>query len=539
MKNNLLQNKKVAIIGGGPVGLTTARLLQNKGIDVTIYERDLNDDARISGGTLDLHKGTGQKALAEAGLIHEFFENSRPMGMCVLDITGKILMKMKPDIDKPEIDRPVLRKILLNSLHPETVVWNTQIIKLEKEKNGFGMIAKDGNVFYANTVIVADGGMSMARQSITDDLPEETGTYVIQGEIRNFKNDCPSIYKLTGHSNLACVEDKKTIFLQNRGDGSLCYYISFRRSKQWLKELQFDFANKALIVSFLKSLFSDWSPIYTEIFNATGSFNGFPLRVFPADIQKRKAYENTAIIGDAAHVMTPFGGMGVNMGLRDALTLTDNLTGDRFTTISAAIADYEKQMRIYAKPIQDATSQADDRIHNSKEHSLFNMKKKMTANFLKVLNSTAIFFLMLTVGVFWGSYLSLSRSYDLLPLSELIHVGKIIVANLALPMRVISILTIGLMVTSVYMQIDKKSRWFYFLIMSIVCLLIPLILTVTLEVPINNQVISWSSLTAPTNWKDLINQWEIIGIIRVVFALLSFGFFTAGVIKPFHRDLNL
>jgi 2-polyprenyl-6-methoxyphenol hydroxylase-like FAD-dependent oxidoreductase len=36
----LLNNKKVAIIGAGPVGLTMARLLQQKGIDVTVYERD-------------------------------------------------------------------------------------------------------------------------------------------------------------------------------------------------------------------------------------------------------------------------------------------------------------------------------------------------------------------------------------------------------------------------------------------------------------------------------------------------------------------
>ena len=37
---SLLNNKKVAIIGGGPVGLTMANLLQQNGIDITVYERD-------------------------------------------------------------------------------------------------------------------------------------------------------------------------------------------------------------------------------------------------------------------------------------------------------------------------------------------------------------------------------------------------------------------------------------------------------------------------------------------------------------------
>jgi 2-polyprenyl-6-methoxyphenol hydroxylase-like FAD-dependent oxidoreductase len=35
----LLQNKKVAIIGAGPVGLTMAKLLQQADAEVTVYER--------------------------------------------------------------------------------------------------------------------------------------------------------------------------------------------------------------------------------------------------------------------------------------------------------------------------------------------------------------------------------------------------------------------------------------------------------------------------------------------------------------------
>ena len=49
---NLLSDKNVAIIGGGPVGLTMAKLLQQNGIDVSVYERDNDREARIFGGTL-------------------------------------------------------------------------------------------------------------------------------------------------------------------------------------------------------------------------------------------------------------------------------------------------------------------------------------------------------------------------------------------------------------------------------------------------------------------------------------------------------
>ena len=44
---NLLSDKNVAIIGGGPVGLTMAKLLQQNGIDVSVYERDNDREARI------------------------------------------------------------------------------------------------------------------------------------------------------------------------------------------------------------------------------------------------------------------------------------------------------------------------------------------------------------------------------------------------------------------------------------------------------------------------------------------------------------
>lgn len=71
-KDMLLQDKQIAIIGGGPGGLTLGRLLKQQGLHVKVYERDADRNVRQQGSTLDLHEGTGLKALEVAGLLEEF-----------------------------------------------------------------------------------------------------------------------------------------------------------------------------------------------------------------------------------------------------------------------------------------------------------------------------------------------------------------------------------------------------------------------------------------------------------------------------------
>lgn len=119
---------RISVIGAGPGGLTCARILQRRGIPVTVYDRAAGPDAHNQGGTLDLHADNGQIALREAGLLDGFFELARPEGqeMRQLDLTGTLMSHQLPDegeLFKPEIDRGQLRDLLLGSLEPGTVRW--------------------------------------------------------------------------------------------------------------------------------------------------------------------------------------------------------------------------------------------------------------------------------------------------------------------------------------------------------------------------------------------------------------------------------
>src|SRR6195952_4508137 len=88
-----ISGKKIAIVGGGPGGLTLARLLQQGGAHVSVYERDQSRSARVQGSALDLHEDSGLAALEAAGLMEGFWANHRPDldSLRLTDANGTIL----------------------------------------------------------------------------------------------------------------------------------------------------------------------------------------------------------------------------------------------------------------------------------------------------------------------------------------------------------------------------------------------------------------------------------------------------------------
>ncbi len=138
--NKIINGKKIAIIGGGPGGLTLAILLQMHGGFVQVYERDFSPNARIQGGSLDLHEESGQKVIAAAGLFEEYSKVSRPEGgrLQIYEKGGSLIFDASSSSHleiKPEIDRGDLRNLLVNSLLPGTILWDHQFLSLQKFDN--------------------------------------------------------------------------------------------------------------------------------------------------------------------------------------------------------------------------------------------------------------------------------------------------------------------------------------------------------------------------------------------------------------------
>ena len=340
-------NGQIAIIGGGPGGLTLARLLQMRGANVTVYERDRSRDARVQGSALDLHEDSGLAALEAAGLTEQFWKHYRPdlNQLLLTDAYGHILhthaRTLSGEGKRPEIERGPLRDLLLDSLAPGTVVWDKKLESAEFVGDKVALQFSDRARVEPDLVIGADGANSRLRPLVTPIRPEYVGVSLVEGVVPAAQQAVPEIWHLLEGSALMALGSERTFGMGTKPDGSILFYAGLKTQDMQGKQFLEEALSPEQRVAWFRANFAAWGALWEPLFAKAESVVWRPLLVCPAD-QSWPSKPNATLIGDAAHVMPPYAGEGVNMAMLDALVLARNLIGASDT--AQAIAAYEQEM---------------------------------------------------------------------------------------------------------------------------------------------------------------------------------------------------
>jgi 2-polyprenyl-6-methoxyphenol hydroxylase-like FAD-dependent oxidoreductase len=348
-----MSSPKVAIVGAGPGGLTLAVLLQKYGIPFTVYEKDLTSEFRSQGGSLDIHADSGQVALKEAGLFEQFKAAARAedQGFRLYDKKGAMWINQVADDTvgeeykgRPEIDRTQLRNILLNAVNPHNIEWGRKVTSVSERPEGKVDLSFEGHpTVTADLVVGADGTWSRIRPFLTETRPEYTSVTMVEVDFADVDTRQPSISNLVGRGMIIAGSYNKALTAQRNGLTGIRSYITLRVPETWTTDCGIDFSNPTEARKQFLSIFDDWGDDLKELISlCDDSF--IPRASYAMPIGHTwTSRKNVTVIGDAAHVMSPFAGEGVNLAMSDALNLARGLAKYK-SDVASAIKEYESEM---------------------------------------------------------------------------------------------------------------------------------------------------------------------------------------------------
>ena len=309
----------VVIVGGGMVGAAVACSLGGSLLKVAVIENsppapytpDQPHDMRVSALSI-ASKNILETVGAWEGIVNRRFCPFRKMR--VWETTGDTEF-CSDDINYPElgyiVENRVTQLALLERLQAFDnieLICPVSIKKINYVAGNPGEVElEDGRILSSNVLVAADGGQSRVRQTV--------GLGVTSWD---YKQHALVIYIETAYGQQDITWQRflpsgPQAFLPLTGHyGSIVWYNSPDEVNR-LKTLSFDALKDELVAAFPDCL--------GQVNNVLG------VASFPLKRQHAQSYvkPGVVLVGDAAHMINPLAGQGVNIGLLDAAALGEVL----------------------------------------------------------------------------------------------------------------------------------------------------------------------------------------------------------------------